>query len=295
MGLQLSNDRGLSLIELMIAVAVMAISSLSFLTMFDNQLRANNFLEFKVNTSNLKAAAISQIFLDPTQEQCKCLFKLNPVTLVSGSTVTSAGIPSLTKFGRYDNSTLCDGVISAPMIDTTTVSSKMILSSASLESLVETPAASGKWRGNFVLYAQSTKSVAGPKVIPVDFTHLEFSTDAAGLVNGCSFTGGGGGGINNPNLFNGATNGTIDLCRKKDAPHTCAGDIDDTVQTYPIPGTWSICVYTGQTIDRKKKDASHLESCLVQSLGSGGWQLLISGSSDRDALKRVACHYSCVK
>lgn len=95
----MKSQYGLSLVETLIAGAVLAGLALAGITLFENQTKSQNLVEFKSEIEILRLSLVSQILSDP--EQCKCLF--NGATFdVNGH---SELLSSETKLGRYQFAT----------------------------------------------------------------------------------------------------------------------------------------------------------------------------------------------
>lgn len=91
----MKSQNGLSLVETLIGGAVLAGLALAGVTLFENQSRNQNLIEFKSELEVLRLSLVSQMLSDP--QQCKCLF--------NGATFAQSGHSELVSpeanLGRY--------------------------------------------------------------------------------------------------------------------------------------------------------------------------------------------------
>ena len=66
------NRRGMTLVEVMIVLALMSIAAVTMMSVIHDQMKANNFLQFQLQRTQLSAAISSQVLGDPNN--CLCLF-----------------------------------------------------------------------------------------------------------------------------------------------------------------------------------------------------------------------------
>lgn len=96
----IAANQGMSLIEVMVAVGVMSVMTLVMMTMQENQLKSNNYLEFQLKRTQLQNALNGQVLNDP--KNCACLFAGSspfPATPTPPGTTLSAA-PN--QIGRYN-------------------------------------------------------------------------------------------------------------------------------------------------------------------------------------------------
>lgn len=154
----LLKTSGFSMVEMLIAVGVLSIVVLASTTMFENQSRANNFLEFQLKRTQLQSAIISQVLNNPIN--CECLFTGSTDFPVSGVALLAGVSP--TAIGPYNFATPNDcstATILNPLVNTVGVDS-VKLNSVNLSNISNN---SGSYSGDLQISIQSIKNALGPK------------------------------------------------------------------------------------------------------------------------------------
>ena len=154
---------GFSLIEVMVALAVMAISALAFLTMFENQLRGNNYLTFKNKSEGVRVAMATQFLSDV--DNCGCVFQGAAAIPTVGVTASlnPAALPTIVAprvFGTPKPSPVnCAAApLGAPIASTAGLDGIRL---NSLELLNLTPIGSGRYQADLAAGAGRCASPAG--------------------------------------------------------------------------------------------------------------------------------------
>lgn len=164
------GEKGFSLIELMVMVALLGIVMMAASAFFTQQLKANNFLEFQLKKEQLKLAIIGQVLPNPAH--CKCLFANAADFPVSGGNLT--GYPSPTSIGKFAQEDCIDGIPVA-LVTVAGVDGLRLLSVG----LKNITLASGTYSGSFAVNIESSKEVLGPKQLQFQIPVNVLATSAA--------------------------------------------------------------------------------------------------------------------
>ncbi len=111
---QIDHGSGFTLVEVLVVVAVMTIVLLSMVTMFRNQMLANNFLEFQGKRGELRNAIDGQFLTN--RYNCKCLFPPTPFP-TSGTLLTAATNAQLGLFNFVTAGDCAGATVPIPFVD----------------------------------------------------------------------------------------------------------------------------------------------------------------------------------
>ncbi len=177
---------GFSLVEVMVALGVGSILMFATMTMYNNQLKANNYTDFQIKTTQLRSSLVGQ-FLN-SADNCKCLFAGATQFPTTGISKLAGVSPN--KIGRYSFSTPGDcatASIIAPFV-TTTGKDGVKATDIALEDIA--PLGGGKYQGNLMVKVEATRPVLGPSQIgisiPVDISATPVGSQMA--FDACSST-----------------------------------------------------------------------------------------------------------
>jgi len=170
------NSKGFSLVEVMVVVGIMGISTLAMMSMHTTQLKANNYLEFQLKRTQLQGTIINQFLNDPNN--CKCLFNGAVPYPVAGTNALSGVSP--TQVGTYHFATA--GVCATASMPSPFVNNLGIdglkTTSIKLENISPT-ADPNIYSGRFNINVQSSKEVLGPRDLPISIP-VNIATSPAG-------------------------------------------------------------------------------------------------------------------
>ena len=185
------------MIEVMIASAIGLVVMLGALTFFQNQNKANNYVEFQGKREQLRLTLLGQFLNDPNN--CKCLFGGATEFPVAGIAALTGVTP--TQVGRYNFTTPGDcstATLPAPFVTNAGVDG-LRTTAIQLKKIVNI---SGTYQAEFTLALQSLKEVLGPKdillTIPVAVATVAGTPGNVAFASCSSSTGGGGGGGSGP-------------------------------------------------------------------------------------------------
>lgn len=183
------NSKGFSLVEILMAVAIFSFLAIAIAQMTNNQVKANNFLEFQLKRTQLHVALLDQVLKNPNN--CGCIFS-GAADFPQAGTAELNGYTAPNALGKYDPLNCAGGVLS-PLV-TTGGMDGLKLSSVKLKNI---SLAGGTYNGDFIADIESTKDVLGPKSlglkIPVSITVVPSAT--AGDVSFVNCTSGSGGAL----------------------------------------------------------------------------------------------------
>jgi type II secretory pathway pseudopilin PulG len=174
----------MSLMEVMVVIAIMGVLLSAMMSLFSQQMKSNNFLEFQNKREQLRLAIMGQ-FLN-TQQNCNCLFQGAAQFPIAGTPALSGFTPP-TMIGRYTLPApgVC-GTIVSPFVDNVGIDG-IQLSSVNLKNI--TNGVGGVYSGTLEVSIQSLKQVAGPSTIFLTIPVAVVTTPAGpGNVNfnGCA-------------------------------------------------------------------------------------------------------------
>jgi len=178
-GRKLNSRSGATIVEVLVAGAIMIIMMLAMMTMQDNQLKGNNYLDFQLKRTQLQAELVGQVFNNANN--CACLFagsaafSANPVA--PGATLSTLPL----QIGRFNfvNPGVCaTATIPQPLVDNIGIDG-MRATSIQLTNIMN---ANGAYTGEVVLDLQSTKPVLGPQNLPIRIK-VDIVTSPAGAGN----------------------------------------------------------------------------------------------------------------
>lgn len=186
------NERGFSLIEVLIVAGVMGIVLLAMMTMQSNQLKATNFLEFRLKKTELKTVLLGQFLTNP--DHCACLFAgaadfpatpTAPGVTLTGVNPTAIGLYHFTTPGDCTTATMPQKLVDNVGVD------GMKATSIQLTDIMNN---SGVYSGTLTIALESTKDVLGPKALQPLKIPVTVATAPSGSnvsFKGCSMGGGG--------------------------------------------------------------------------------------------------------
>ncbi len=173
----MGNERGFSLVEIMIGTVIMGIMMLAMVTMQSSQMKANNYLQFQLKRTELQGAIIGQILNDANN--CACLFKGANTFLASAAAsapgVTLSGVAP-TQIGRFPNPAPVCGLPIQPLINTTGIDGVQMTS----VQLTKITGAGTTFSGTLSVDLHSTKDVLGPRNLPINIP-VSIAATTAGL------------------------------------------------------------------------------------------------------------------
>jgi hypothetical protein len=174
------SQRGLGLVEVVVASAILLTVITMAMTFFANQLKANNFMEFQGRREDLRGKILTQFLNDAVN--CKCLFSgLGPMNKTGATTLTAP----TTRFGRYEFSVAGDcSTANVPAPFTSAIPSITVTRIRMNVMGVE-----GLHSGDLVVELQSSKDVLGPKDTALTIPVSVYTSQASpGTVNfeGCT-------------------------------------------------------------------------------------------------------------
>lgn len=177
--------RGFSLIEILIAVSIFSFMAIAIAQMTNNQVKANNFLEFQLRRTQLHVALLDQVLKNANN--CGCIFSGSSEFPESG-TSELIGYAAPNALGKYDPANCAGGVLS-PLVTTSGLDG-LKLTSVKLKNI---SLVGGTYSGDFITDIESTKDVLGPKSlslkIPVTITAIP--SGSAGKVSFVNCSSGG--------------------------------------------------------------------------------------------------------
>jgi hypothetical protein len=173
---KVNTDVGATLVEMLVVSALMGIMMLAMLSMQDNQLKSNNYLEFQLKRTQLQTELIGQVFTNANN--CACLFAGSAVipAMPGAPGATLSVLP--TQIGRYNFVTpgVCGtATIPQPLVDNVGIDG-VRTSSVQLTNIMNI---NGAYSGDVVIDLQSTKPVLGPTNLPMRI-HVDVVTSPAG-------------------------------------------------------------------------------------------------------------------
>lgn len=187
-----SNQLGFSLVEVMIAGAILGAIMLAAASFFVSQQKANNFLEFQSKRSQLRLTLLGQILNDP--DNCKCLFNgAAPFSSTGPATLTGVTPTAIGRYGFVTAGVCASATMPQPLITSAGIDF-MKSTSITLTNIVNI---SGQYSGELIVTVESMKDVLGPKQIPLSMpVNVSVSPSSPGMVKfeGCS-TGGSSGSV----------------------------------------------------------------------------------------------------
>jgi hypothetical protein len=183
------SSAGVSFVELMVVMGVMAILMLTVVEMQGFQMKSNNFVEFQLKRTQLHGSILGQFLSDPVN--CACMFagaSPFPVMPAAPGAVLTGVAP--TTIGRYNFVTPGDcttATVPAPLATNAGVD-RIKVNSISLMNIMNV---GGKYLGDLVVNVESQKEVLGPKALPVSIPVQVETTPAGPVVNfsSCSVVG----------------------------------------------------------------------------------------------------------
>lgn len=185
----MKQQAGFSLIQVMIAGALMAGLMVAYMNFHDQQLKSTNYIEFLGKKEQLRLTLMGQFLNDPTN--CKCL--IGPVTFPTAGTASLTLAPAPTKLGHYKFTTPGDcstAVMNIPYVSTAGVDG-LLLSQLAINDVQ--PSGTGH-TGTMVidLTTSPTKPITGPKITRLSFPLNIFSVPSGGAqqFDGCSISAG---------------------------------------------------------------------------------------------------------
>jgi prepilin-type N-terminal cleavage/methylation domain-containing protein len=189
------NQRGMSLVEVMIVLGITATSIVASMTFFTNQTRSTNFLEFQGKREQLRVALLGQFLNDANN--CRCLFNGALPFPISGTPdlmPVGGAVAPPTVIGRFGFVTPGDcatATVPVPLVSTAGVDF-LRLNSVGLRNILPI---GGVYSGEFFVSVSSTKSVAGPAELPIRVPVNVLTSTVAGqqVFQGCTVQGAGAG------------------------------------------------------------------------------------------------------
>jgi prepilin-type N-terminal cleavage/methylation domain-containing protein len=152
----MKNSKGLSLVEMLIALGIMGIMMLAMSNMFNSQLKSNNYLEFQLKRIQLQGIIFNQFLNNPNN--CACLFNGAAEFPVGGTAVLAGVAP--TQIVRYTSAAPGCATAPDPYVNNVGIDG---LRTTAIELRNITDLGGGLYDGNFVVGLQSTKDISGPK------------------------------------------------------------------------------------------------------------------------------------
>lgn len=183
MGYNIQNNKGMSLIEVMIVAGVMAISMAAMMSMFQQQAKSFNFLEFQGKREQLRATLMGQ-FLN-NSDNCKCLFSGADSFPETGTQRLTGNLP--TQISSYNFTTPGDCATATPaytFVDSEGVDSLKLVDA----NIVGITPVGSEYQGTLLVNIENTKESAGSKILSVRIP-VGVETTATGSnrrVEGCS-------------------------------------------------------------------------------------------------------------
>lgn len=152
----------MSLVEVMLIAGIMGVIALAMTSLFTQQVRSSNFLEFQTKREQLRLAVIGQFLSNPLN--CKCLF-------AGASDFPQAGASELTgvspaQLGPYQFVTPGDcttATVPVSFVNTAGLDG-LIAERIELRDIVNI---SGNYLANLLIVVSPTKTVAGPISLPI--------------------------------------------------------------------------------------------------------------------------------
>lgn len=161
----IKNQSGMTLIEILVVVGIMAISMSAMLVMQQNQLLANNFLEFQLKKIQAESAIVNQVLNNP--QNCACMVAGSPTIdanpAAPGATLTT----SATQIGSYQFTNPGDcatATIPQPVVDGIG-SDGIKTKSISIRNITNT---AGQFKGDLQVRIESLKKVSGPSELVIN-------------------------------------------------------------------------------------------------------------------------------
>jgi len=164
-GLGSRRPDGFSIVELLIVVGITSVVMMAMMTLQQNQVKSNNFLQAQLKRNEVRAGIVGQVLNDANN--CGCLFKnANPTEFpatANGVTLNVATPP--TAIGPYNFTGVCPASSVAPLIDSVGIDG---IKATSIQ-LTNIKAAGASYTGHIVVGIQATKEVLGPSTLqPID-------------------------------------------------------------------------------------------------------------------------------
>ncbi len=164
----------MSLIEVLVVISIMSIISIAMISLQNNQMKANNYLEFKLKQTQLHGTILGQFLKDPNN--CACLFKGASNFPIAGIAALAGVSPS--NIGLYTSAAPVCGPPTQFFIDNAGIDG-LKATSISLQNIVPT-ADPNTYTGQFNINIESTKEVLGPKALRPISVPVSVSTSPAG-------------------------------------------------------------------------------------------------------------------
>jgi len=179
----------MSLLEVTVVAGIMGVLALAMLTMQQNQLKSNNFLEFQIKRSSLESALVGQVLSD--SNNCKCMFAgaaaFPSYPTAPGITIGGA---SPTQLGRYQFAVpgVCGSATMPDPLITTTSTDTMKMTSAQMTNVIYV--GPNSYSGKLTVTLQALKQVAGPSTIQIKIPVAIAATTGGGSAtfNSCSMS-----------------------------------------------------------------------------------------------------------
>lgn len=183
----LKNQRGMSLMEVIIAMGLMMVGALAMMMMQENNMKGVAGLEFKLKRQELRTMINRQVLTDPNH--CKCMFEglapFNAPASPPGITLTGA---NPTQIGRFKFATPghCAGAtIPNPILSTTKEMDDII---ATEFKITDVTGFDGVYSGNLMISMKTDKKVTGPSSVSMKIP-VSLITESSGgnvVFQGCS-------------------------------------------------------------------------------------------------------------
>lgn len=183
-----TKSQGFTLIEIMIATAIMGVAMFAMMSMQTNQMRSTNYLHFQLKRTEIQGSLIGQFLNDANN--CGCLFQnAGPVEFsTAASAVTLAVTTPPTQIGRYNFVTAgeCNtATVPMPFVDSEGIDG---VKATSIQ-LTNITAIGTNFSGMLTVNLESTKDVLGPKELPINIpVNIATTPGSPGNVNFASCT-----------------------------------------------------------------------------------------------------------
>ncbi|HXH31576.1 MAG TPA: prepilin-type N-terminal cleavage/methylation domain-containing protein [Bacteriovoracaceae bacterium] len=178
------KNGGFSLLEIMIAAALMGALALGAINFYAEQQKRLNYWEFQGKREYLRQAIMGQFLND--ERNCLCLFSQQPIPAAGGSlTLPLANQDGIGSF-MQSNPDLVDCSVKNPAIISTTGEDGVKLISVKLKDI--TRQGPDDYRGNLEVVIKSTKDVTGQEVKGIRYKVGLASDSSSGtpVFKGCS-------------------------------------------------------------------------------------------------------------
>lgn len=170
-GLMLRDERGASIIEVLVGFFIITLLTFGMLTFFENENRSANTIEFHSQREQLRLAIISQFLKTPLN--CKCLFQ-GATTINSGGSSKLAGFTPPAAIGPFEG-TDCSIGIKTPIINRLGMGG-VRMSDVNIHNIVKT---GDNYVGRFEVKLESTKLMSGASSTILRIPVLLSSTSAS--------------------------------------------------------------------------------------------------------------------